>query len=116
MTVCNTRPKIYRTKPKYVEAFRYGPEFYYGIVKELAEFVAGGSNLSVDQTVDYVRPESTFNEDFALRVKVDFKNNIWDSLPFGFYVVRSYRDYGGYFVMDPKTFEERYEQADGSLQ
>ena len=106
---------LYNSKPTQVEAVQYGPEFHAGLVKDVAEFIAGRS-IKDHEVVGYVRPHGPWDPpdpEFSvieLRAGVDGAQG-WVPVPLGHFVVRSPGVMNDHWPVDPKYFRNKYEPA-----
>ena len=105
---------IYVTRPNTVEAFRYGPEFYPGLVDELASFIAGRPVTGDLDVMGFVQPApEPWDPPDPEYSTVQFRagrdgESGWVSLWLGAWVARNVGDLGDHWPVNHEHFVAKY--------
>lgn len=111
----------FRSKPSRIDAIRYGPAFRPGLVKEVAEFIAGVP-LEDREITDWVKPGGPWDPPNDQVEDPDYATILiqagvygaqgWVKVPLGHWVVRSVGDLTDHWPVDPDYFTRKYEQEE----
>lgn len=103
----------YVSRPSVVEAIQYGPEFREGLVREVAEFIAGRPLESEGEILEHVQPRAPWDppelEHSTLEILAG-KDGAqgWVPLPLGHWVVRMPGDLSDHWPVDHHYFAKKY--------